>query len=138
MQSDRQALFGGTRMLPTSEELRDLPELKVMVRNSQGKYLAQDPNGLYFTEDRTLAVVLRYQADHVREQLENIRQTYGIALVVDPVPLEEIYEKCDQCHDWFMPYMLFFDGNGFLCADCRNHPKTKRAPSGPGPTRSLR
>jgi len=124
-------------MLESSDNLNELPELKVMVRNSQGKYLAQDPNGLFFTEDRKSAVVLRYQADRVQEQLETIRLTYGVALVADPVPLEEIYEKCDQCHDWFMPYMLFFDGTRFLCADCRTR-KLFRKGTAPGPTRSLR
>jgi hypothetical protein len=122
-------------MAELSDKLNEYPELKVMVRNAQGKYLAQDPNGLFFTDDRALAVVLRYQADHVPEQLESIRRTYGVALVADPVPLEEIYEKCDQCHDWFMPYMLFFDGSQFLCADCKARKAHHKAP---GPARSLR
>ncbi len=116
----------------------ELPELKVTVRNPQGKYLAQDSNGLFFTDDRTLAVVLRYQADHVREQIESLRQTYGIALVADPVPLEEIYEKCDQCRDWFMPYMLFFDGSQFLCTDCRGRTSMRKGISDTGPARSGR
>jgi hypothetical protein len=99
--------------------LKDLPEMKVMIRNPQGKYLAQDANGLFFTEERKFAVVLRYLADHVQEQLETIRRSYGISLVVDPVPMEEVYERCDQCHELFMPYMLFFNGTRFLCAECR-------------------
>ena len=71
-------------MPETFDKMSELPELKVMVRNSQGKYLAQDPNGLFFTDDRASAVVLRYQADHVSEQLESIRRVYGVALVADP------------------------------------------------------
>jgi hypothetical protein len=117
--------------------MSELAELKVMVRDSQGKYLAQDPNGLFFTDDRAAAVVLRYQADHVREQLESIRRVYGVALVADPVPLEEVYEKCDQCRDWFMPYMLFFDGSQFLCADCRGKKPSRKTNAGPGPARAL-
>ncbi len=92
---------------------------KVFIRNSRGKYLAQDANGLFFTEDRSVALVFDYRADSVAEQLEVIGSTYGVDLAADPVPPEEIYETCDRCKDLFMPFMTFFDGQQFLCADCR-------------------
>ena len=95
------------------------PDIKVFIRNPQGKYLAQDANGLFFTNDRSAAIVLNYRADSVPEQLETIQQTQGVVLAADPVPPEEIYETCDRCKELFMPFMTFFDGKRFLCSDCR-------------------
>ena len=96
------------------------PDLKVFIRDARGKYLAQDANGLFFSEDRSVAMVFNYRGDSVAEQLEVLGETHGIALTADPVPPEEIYETCDRCKDLFMPFMTFFDGKRFLCPDCRN------------------
>lgn len=101
------------------EILSGTPDIKVFIQNPEGKYLAGEPSNWFFTEDRSLAIVFNYQADHVPEQLDIIRRTYGIELLVDPVPLEEIYETCDRCKELFMPVMTFFDGKLFLCPDCR-------------------
>ena len=106
--------------MPRKSEMPNGPQdHKVFIRNPRGKYLAQDANGLFFTEDRSVALVFDYRADAVAEQLEVIGRTYGIVLSADPVPPEEIYETCDRCQDLFMPFMTFFDGKQFLCADCR-------------------
>lgn len=102
-----------------SDRPNEPQDYKVFVRNRRGKYLAQDANGLFFTEDRSVALVFDYRADSVAEQLEVIGRTYGVALAADPVPPQEIYETCDRCQDLFMPFMTFFDGKQFLCADCR-------------------
>ena len=102
-----------------SDKLNGLPDFKVFIRNARGKYLAQDANGLFFTEDRSAAIVLNYEADEVPKQLETIRKTHGVSLAADPVPLDEIYETCDRCKELFIPFMTFFDGKRFLCADCR-------------------
>ena len=102
-----------------SDRPNELQDYKVFIRGPRGKYLAQDANGLFFTEDRSAALVFDYRADAVAEQLEVIGRTYGIVLAADPVPPEEIYETCDRCQELFMPFMTFFDGKQFLCADCR-------------------
>ena len=102
-----------------SDKANEPPDIKVFIRNPRGKYLAQDTNGLFFTEDRTAALIFNYRADAVPEQLEMIGRTHGITLAAEPVPPEEIYEKCDGCNDFFMPFMTFFDGKLFLCPDCR-------------------
>ncbi len=102
-------------------------DLKVFIRNPRGKYLAQDANGLFFTEDRSAALVFNYRSDSVPEQLEAIATTHGIALTADPVPLGEIYETCDRCKDLFMPSMTFFDGKRFLCPDCRRRESGRSA-----------
>ena len=105
-------------MLRASDKLSEPPDIKVFIRDARGKYLAQDDNGLFFTENRAAALILNYQADCVLEQLKVIERTQGITLAADPVPAEEIYETCDRCKELFMPFMTYFDGKHFLCADC--------------------
>ena len=106
--------------MPAHREKTNLPpDIKVFIRNPQGKYLAQDANGLFFTEDRNAAIILNYRSDRVLEQLETIQRAQGITLAADPVPPEEIYETCDRCKELFMPFMTYFDGKRFLCLDCR-------------------
>lgn len=95
------------------------PDIRVLIRDAAGLYLAGDPHQWFFTPDRAAAAVFSYDADHVREQLESIRKTHGLILRADPVPLEEIYESCDCCRELFIPFMVFFDGHRFLCPDCR-------------------
>ena len=97
----------------------ETPDIRVMVRNAQGKYLAQDDYGLFFTEERSVAIVFNYRSDCVADQLTMLQKTRGITLAAEPVPPEEIYETCDRCKDLFMPFMIFFDGKRFLCVDCR-------------------
>jgi len=110
-----------------SDKPNEPPDIKVFIRNAHGKYLAQDDNGLFFTEDRSAAMVFNYRGDSVPEQLETIQEIHGIALAADPVPPEEIYETCDRCKDLFMPFMTFFDGKQFLCAECRRRASTRSA-----------
>lgn len=95
-------------------------DIKVMLRNVHGKYLARDEHGLFFAEDRAKAAVFDFKGDRIQEQLENLERTQGITLQVDPVPPEEIYETCDRCKELFMPFMTFYDGKRFLCADCKS------------------
>lgn len=97
-----------------------------MIRNGQGQYLARDDYGLFFTNDRTVAMVFNYRGDNVAEQLATLQRTEGIALAVEPVPPEEIYERCDRCQDLFMPWMIVFDGKQFLCRDCRERKRPPR------------
>lgn len=95
------------------------PDIRVMIRNAQGKYLAQDDYGLFFTADRFAAMVFSYRADNVADQLALLQKTQDVVLVAEPVPPEEIYERCDRCQDLFMPWMTYFDGRQFLCEECR-------------------
>jgi hypothetical protein len=110
-----------------SNRFSRLPDIKVFIRNPQGKYLAQDANGLFFTDDRSVAIVLNYEADEVPKQLAAIEKAQGVSLAADPVPLEEIYETCDRCKELFIPFMTFFDGSRFLCAECRRAISAGRA-----------
>jgi hypothetical protein len=94
-------------------------DYRVVVRNARGQYLAEDSTRRFFTDDRSQAMVFNFRTDNVQEQLEAILKEQGVLLTADPVPPEEIYETCDRCKELFMPYMTFFDGKQFLCADCR-------------------
>ena len=106
--------------MPRPNDKFDPPlDIRVFIRDAQGKYLSEDDYGLYFSSDRTDAITLSYRTDQVEAQLETIRRAHGIALVPDPVPPEEIYETCDRCKELFPPLMTFFDGKSFLCPDCR-------------------
>ena len=118
--------------MPSSTARLDLrSDFRVVIRNPQGKYLTESPVGVFFSDDRSQATVFNFRSDQVQEQLDLILKTQGIALVADPVPLEEIYETCDRCKEMFMPSMTFFDGRRFLCPDCRTgrdrHPHVNRA-----------
>ena len=108
-----------------SDKTVEPQDFKVFIRNPHGKYLARDDHGLFFTDDRAAAMVFDYGGDSVAQQLELIGKTHGLVLTPDPVPLEEIYERCDRCRDWFMPFMIFFDGTQFLCPDCRPRPRPR-------------
>src|SRR4029077_7450984 len=115
----------GSPMSQPSDKTDEVPDLRVFLRDAHGKYVAADAHGVFFTEDRQAAIVLNYRSDHVPEQIEAIRKNQGINLTADPVPVEEIYETCDRCHDLFMPFMTFFDGKRFLCADCRKQVRAR-------------
>jgi len=102
-----------------SDKPGEAADIKVFLCNARGMFLAQDVNGLFFSNDRGAAIILNYRSDNVAQQLESLRQTHGVHLVADPVPVGEIYEICDRCKELFMPWMTFFDGKSFLCGDCR-------------------
>lgn len=100
--------------------MRLFSDFRVVIRDKQGQYLTTEGmTRLFFTDDRAQATVFNFQGDNVQEQLQGILDTQGIALVAEPVPPEEIYETCDRCKELFMPYMTYFDGKQFLCAECR-------------------
>lgn len=115
-------------MAHSKDKPLDIPDIKVFIRNIRGQYLAGAAEESYFTDNRAEALVVGYRTDRVPDQIAMIRKTQGIFLVADPVPLDEIYEKCDRCGDLASPLMTFFDGTHFVCADCR---KPKRRSSRP-------
>jgi hypothetical protein len=133
--NDRCAFTAQSQVPRRSNKPNEPPDIKVFIRDTRGKYLAEDANGLFFSEDRSAALVFNYRGDGVAEQLENLAQAQGIALTAEPVPPEEIYETCDRCRELFMPFMTFFDGKQFLCPDCRrrlSHRPVRRSKSEEG------
>ena len=114
--------------MPRATDKLDAPlDIKVFIRNAQGNYLAEDDNGLYFSQDRSRAIILNYRTDQVEQQLETIRRAQGLVLMPEPVPPEEIYETCDRCKELFLPLMTYYDGKTFLCLDCLSRSRSSRA-----------
>jgi len=46
-----------------SDKLNEPPDIKVFIRDARGKYLAQDANGLFVSEDRSAAIVFNYRGE---------------------------------------------------------------------------
>jgi hypothetical protein len=93
--------------------------LKVRIRNAEGNYLTGDFKSLWFTDDPLKALVFDYWRHQVAQQIENLKEEIGITLEAEPIDPKEIYETCDGCNRLGMPFDLAFDGNRFLCDDCK-------------------
>jgi hypothetical protein len=99
--------------------MNDREAIKVLIVNDDGQYLAGTAFGWEFTEDRGQARVFDYEQDQVAERIELVRKAEGrvwIAVRVDP---REVYEFCDRCGRRLRAFKMFFDGQQFLCAECK-------------------
>jgi hypothetical protein len=104
-------------MLPP---MNDRKAVKVLIVNDDGQYLAGTATEWDFTNDRSKATVFDYDQDRVAERIELVRKAHGriwIAVRLDP---REIYEFCDRCGARMLAFRMFFDGQRFLCGDCRS------------------
>jgi len=103
-------------MLP---RMNDREAVKVLIVNDDGQYLAGTAMDWEFTDDRSRATVFDYFADQVAERIELVRRAHGrvwIAVRLDP---REVYEFCDRCGRRMRALRTFFDGQQFLCHECR-------------------
>ena len=99
--------------------MNDREAVKVFIVNDDGQYLAGTATEWEFTDDRSKAAVFDYLGDRVAERIELVRKVHGrvwIAVRLDP---REVYEFCDRCGRRMRASRTFFDGQQFLCADCR-------------------
>jgi len=94
--------------------------LFVRIRNPDGKYLGGDAMNMGFFDDIKKAVIFDYRRDQIAQQLEFVRLTQGLVVEVVPVDPKEMHETCDRCGRLVMPFHVFFDGDRYLCASCRN------------------
>lgn len=93
--------------------------IKVLIVNEDGQYLAGTATEWEFTEERTRARVFDYADDHVASILKLVKNIYGtvwIAVKLDP---SEAYEFCDRCGSRMSSLRAFFDGERFICPECR-------------------
>jgi hypothetical protein len=100
--------------------MNDREAVKVLIVNDDGQYLSGTATHWEFTEDRRQARVFDYMGDRVAETIELIRKAHGrvwIAVKLDP---REVYEFCDGCGRRMRAFRTYFDGQRFLCEDCRN------------------
>ena len=93
--------------------------LFVRIRNAEGKYLGGEAGGMAFHDDIRKAIIFDCRRDRIEEQLEFIRLTQGITLTAEPVDPKEIHETCDRCGKMALSFQMFFDGENYLCAECR-------------------
>jgi hypothetical protein len=99
--------------------MNDREAVKVLIVNDDGQYLAGSAIHWEFTDDRSKARVFDYVGDQVAERIDLVRKAHGrvwIAVKLDP---REVYEFCDQCRRRVQVFRIFFDGQQFLCDDCR-------------------
>jgi hypothetical protein len=99
--------------------MNDREAVKVVIVNDDGQYLSGTATHWEFTDDRNQARVFDYLGDRVSETIELIRKVHGrvwIAVKLDP---REVYEFCDRCGRRMRAFRAFFDGQRFLCAECR-------------------
>ena len=104
-------------MLPS---MNDREVVKVLIVNDDGQYLAGTATDWEFTEDRSQATVFDYHADRVEERIELVRKAQGrvwIAIKIDP---QEVNEFCDRCGYRMPALRTFFDGQQFLCVNCKD------------------
>jgi hypothetical protein len=92
---------------------------KVYIRGEDGAYLTGAGTEWEFTTDRRKATVFDSLHDRVAEQVEGLRRNHGILLKVEVIDPREVHESCDQCEQLISPAKAFFDGEKFLCSDCR-------------------
>jgi hypothetical protein len=95
-------------------------DIKVMLCNAKGNYLAGDPKKWGFVQDRARAIVFDYFGDQIAEQIERIESKHGLTLRAVPANPDEIHETCDCCHRLLLPFKVFFDGAKFLCPECKD------------------
>ena len=101
-------------------------DIKVVLRNPEGRYIAGSAINWDFVEDRRRAMIFDYVSHRVEEQLAVLRNSQGIVLEPEVVLPNEVYEACDRCNRLVMPFKTFFDGEKFLCPDCKANPKLTR------------
>lgn len=101
--------------------------IKVLIINEEGQYLSGTATHWEFTEDRSRARVFDYQGDHVAEQIRIVRKVYGTVWVAVRLDPREAYEFCDRCGSRMMARRAFFNGQEFLCPDCRNQLQSNTA-----------
>lgn len=100
--------------------MKDRDTVKVLIVNDDGQYLAGTATEWEFTEERTRARVFDFVGDRVAEQIELVRRAHGkvwIAVKLDPL---EVFEFCDRCGCRMRAVRAYFDGERFLCDDCRD------------------
>jgi hypothetical protein len=100
--------------------MNDREAVKVLIVNDDGQYLAGTATDWDFTEDRSKATVFDYHADRVEKRIELVRKAQGrvwIAVKIDP---QQVHEFCDRCGRRMRAFRMFFDGQQFLCGECRD------------------
>ncbi len=100
--------------------------LFVRIRDAEGRYVGTTEKGLAFTDDVNRAIVFDSRRDRVQDHLARIQQKLGIALELETVDPREIHETCDRCGRLALSFQMFYDGERYLCQDCRKRAAANR------------
>ncbi len=92
--------------------------LFVRIRNSEGKYLGGKPPKVEFVEDINKAIIFDCRREGL--QIEQLGLPEGMALEAVPVEATEIRETCDRCGRPALSAQMFFDGEHYLCRECKS------------------
>jgi hypothetical protein len=95
-------------------------QVKVVLRNTEGKYLTGDRGSWTFTNDRTAARVFDYVSDRIEEQLGTMEREFGLVLAAVPIDSRDRYETCDRCGKPLASFRIYYDGRQYLCPACRD------------------
>jgi hypothetical protein len=87
------------------------------VRQSAG--LVLEPKNWGFLADRSSALLADYSKEQAATQLAAARTKSGPARRTVKANSSRFYETCDCCKSRQLPFDLHFDGEKFLCRDCR-------------------
>jgi|ERR1051325_7287878 hypothetical protein len=100
------------------QPMNEAEEIKVLIVNEHGQYLAGTAIHWEFTEERTRARVFDYSGDRVVELIELVRRSCGTVWAAVKLDPRETYEFCDRCGARMTALRAFFDGERFLCPEC--------------------
>jgi hypothetical protein len=100
--------------------MNDREAVKVLIVNDDGQYLAGTATDWEFTDDRSRAAVFDYWTDQVAERIELVRKAHGRVWIAVKLDSREVYEFCDRCGRRMRALRTFFDGQCFLCGDCKD------------------
>jgi hypothetical protein len=81
--------------------------------------LVREPKNWGFIADRSKASLFACAGEQVTAQPAATRKRTGRALKILCVDSSQFYETCDRCKRQRLPFDLYFDGDKFLCRDCR-------------------
>jgi len=92
--------------------------IKVIIRNSDGRYLAHSGPEWVFTAEPAEAQVFDFIQDEVAARVEAARMKGGMDWTVVRADPRAGFETCDRCGRRVMAFKAVFDGQSFLCATC--------------------
>lgn len=96
----------------------DAHAIRVLIRNAEGRYLANSGPPWVFTAQPEEAQVFDFVRDEVAALVESVRSSQGMVWTVVRADPRAGYEVCDHCGRRVMAFKAIFDGRNFWCADC--------------------
>ena len=101
--------------------------IKVLIRTADGRYLAREGKSWKLTEDRTEAAAFDYPILNLADQIAGVPNGFGSVFILVPAEALKADEICDRCGRAISPSKAFFDGDQFLCPECRVYSRTANA-----------